>query len=139
MGPPRAATWLKRHGGDLALWIPTLFLVWVFASQGSAKFSDTSGWARAFRFWHYPVWFRIMIGTLEMIAAILLLTRRTASLGAAIIVVVMLGAIGTHIHSGRPGQVTSEVVPLTLALVVLTGRWHHFQSWMRRLRVGAHA
>ena len=107
---------------DLALWIPTLFLVWVFARQGAAKFSDTSGWAQAFRFWHFPVWFRILIGVLEVSAAALLLTRRTAAIGAILIVMVMLGAMGTHIYWGRPGQVTSEMLPLTLALLVLWGR-----------------
>jgi len=107
---------------DLALWIPTLFLVYVFARQGAAKFSDTSGWAQAFRFWHFPVWFRILIGVLEVSAAALLLTRKTAAIGAILIVMVMLGAMGTHIYWGRPGQVTSEALPLTLALLVLWGR-----------------
>lgn len=113
---------------DLALWAPTGFLIWVFAQQGVAKFSDTSGWARAFALWHFPVWFRIMIGCLEVTAAILLLTRRSASIGAAIIVAVMLGAMGVHITRGHPGQVTSEVVPLSLALVVLIGRWSHVRA-----------
>jgi uncharacterized membrane protein YphA (DoxX/SURF4 family) len=47
---------------DVMLWVFALFLAWVFIRQGSAKFSDTSGWARAFRVWHFPVWFRILIG-----------------------------------------------------------------------------
>src|SRR6185503_12364706 len=79
----------KRAWWDLVLWVPTLFLVWVFVRQGISKFSDDSGWARAFAAWHYPVWFRILIGTCETAAAILLLTRRTAPLGAALIAVVM--------------------------------------------------
>ena len=112
----------RERWADLALWVPTLFLVYVFARQGAAKFSDTSGWARAFRFWHFPVWFRILIGALEVSAAALLLTRRTAAIGAILIVMVMLGAMGTHIYWGRPGQVTSEVLPLLLALLVLWGR-----------------
>jgi len=113
---------------DLALWAPTAFLVWVFVQQGSAKFSNTSGWARAFTMWHFPVWFRILIGCLEVGAAILLLTRRTASIGAAIIIAVMLGGMGTHIYKGHPNQVTSEVLPLTLALIVLLGRRRHLKS-----------
>jgi uncharacterized membrane protein YphA (DoxX/SURF4 family) len=110
---------------DVALWVPALFLVWVFARQGVAKFSDTSGWAKAFATWHFPVWFRILIGVVETSAAALLLTRRTAAIGAALIVTVMLGAMGTHIYWGRPSQVTSELLPLTLALIVLFGRWKH--------------
>jgi putative oxidoreductase len=115
--------------GDLALWVVAAFLVWVFVRQGLAKFSDSSGWARAFALWHYPVWFRILIGVIETAAALLLLTRRTASIGAAMIAVVMLGAMATHVFTGHPRQVTSEVLPLTLSLVVLFGRWRHFAGW----------
>ena len=79
----------KLSWGDLALWVVAAFLVYVFARQGPAKFSDSSGWARAFAAWHYPVWFRILIGVCETAAAALLLTRRTASIGAAIIVLVL--------------------------------------------------
>jgi len=111
---------------DIVLWIFALFLAWVFIRQGIAKFSDTSGWAQAFRVWHFPVWFRILIGVLETSAALLLLTRRTAFAGAAIIMVVMLGAMGTHIYWGRPGQVTSEILPLFLSTMVALGRRKSF-------------
>jgi putative oxidoreductase len=107
---------------DLALWAPALFLAWVFARQGWSKFSDTSGWARAFSLWHFPVWFRILIGAVEVSAAALLLTGRTAPLGAALIAMVMLGGMATHVYWGNPGQMTSELLPLALALVVLVGR-----------------
>jgi hypothetical protein len=68
------------------------------------------------------VWFRVFIGVAECTAAVLLLTRRTALAGACIIIVVMLGAMGTHIYWGRPGQVTSEIMPLFLATMVAIGR-----------------
>ena len=112
----------KVSWGGLALWVPTLFLVYVFTRQGVAKFSSTSGWARAFVFWHFPVWFRVLVGVWEVAAAILLLPPRTAPIGAAMIALVMLGGMGTHVYWGHPAQVTSEVVPLVLALVVLFGR-----------------
>ena len=111
---------------DIVLWVIALFLAWVFLRQGVAKFSDTSGWARAFGIWHFPVWFRILIGVLETSAGLLLLTRRTASAGAVIIMVVMLGAMGTHIYWGDPRQVTSEVLPLFLSTVVALGRRKSF-------------
>ena len=119
------------------LWLPTLFLVNVFARQGWAKFSATSGWARAFALWHYPVWLRIVIGSLEVLAALLLLTRRTAPIGASLIVIVMLGAMGTHIYFGQARYMTSEVVPLAFALIVLWGRWPHFARMVSR--PGEHA
>jgi putative oxidoreductase len=111
---------------DVFLWVVALFLVWVFARQGMAKFSDSSGWAQAFRIWHFPVWFRIAVGAAEVAAALLLLTRRTATGGAMIIIVIMLGAMGTHIWWQRPEQVTSEILPLTLAILVAVGRRKHF-------------
>jgi uncharacterized membrane protein YphA (DoxX/SURF4 family) len=124
----------KIPWGDLALWVVATFLVYVFARQGLAKFSDASGWARAFVAWHYPVWFRILIGAIETVACVLLLTRRTASIGAAMIAVVMLGGMGTHLYWGQPRYMTSEALPLALSLVVLVGRWRHFARWALRPR-----
>jgi uncharacterized membrane protein YphA (DoxX/SURF4 family) len=124
----------KIPWGDVALWLPTLFLVYVFAQQGPAKFSSSSGWARAFAAWHYPIGFRIFIGVLETSAALLLLTRRTAPIGAALIAIVMLGGMGTHVYHGHPRQITSEVVPLVLSLIVLWGRWPHFAAMISRRR-----
>ena len=111
-----------RYIGSIALWIPTLFLTYVFGQQGLSKFSDTSGWARAFAAWHFPVWFRVLVGVWEVAAAILILVPPIAPIGAAMIALVMLGGMGTHIYWGHPGQVTSEIVPLVLSLVVLWGR-----------------
>lgn len=114
---------------DIALWVFALFLAWVFIRQGWAKFDDTSGWARAFRTWHFPDRFRILIGVMETGAAILLLTRRTAFAGAAIIMVVMLGAMGTHIYWGEARYVTSEILPLFLSTMVALGRRKSFFAW----------
>ena len=75
----------RRVVVDVLLWLVALFLAWVFVRQGIAKFSDQSGWAQAFRMWHFPVWFRVGVGVAEVLAALLLLTRGTASGGAIII------------------------------------------------------
>lgn len=119
---------------DVLLWVFALFLAWVFIRQGTSKFSDTSGWARAFGVWHFPTWFRVLIGIAETVAALLLLTRRTALVGAMIIIVVMVGAMGTHVYWGHPGQMTSEILPLFLAMMVAIGRRKAF--FLRRLPTG---
>lgn len=111
---------------EAVLWILTFFLVWVFLRQGYSKFFDDSGWARAFRVWRYPDWFRILIGIVEVSAALLLLVRRFALIGAIMIATVMLGGMATHVYWGRPQQVTSEVLPLTLATIVAAGRRRWF-------------
>ena len=116
---------------DGLLWLVALFLVWIFAKQGMAKFDDGSGWSKAFRIWHFPDWFRVGVGAVEVAAALLLLTRRTALAGALLIMGVMLGAMGTHVWWGHPGQVTSEVLPLTLATIVALGRRRLFLKGRR--------
>jgi uncharacterized membrane protein YphA (DoxX/SURF4 family) len=113
-----------RIGLEVLLWAVCLRLVMVFAQAGWAKFAPTSGWAKAFTYWGYPVWFRILIGVLEIGAALLLLWPRAAAYGAAIIIVVMLGGMGTHVFvEHRPSRVTSEFVHLVFASIVLVGRW----------------
>ncbi len=118
---------IKAGARLAAVWIPTLFLVFVFAPQAWNKLSDTGGWAVAFRHWGYPTWFRILIGFVETAAALLLLWPRTAVIGAALIIAVMLGGTGTHIVKDHGRHVTSEVLPLTLATIVFVIR-------MRRIR-----
>ena len=103
-------------------WLPAVLLVLIFVPQAFAKFHDTSGWAQAFRVWGYPDWFRITIGVLELLAALLLIAGRTAALGALIIIVVMLGAWATHLIFEGGRHMTSELVPLTLATIVLVIR-----------------
>ena len=107
---------------EVGIWIPTLFLVFVFTTQGASKFSDTSGWARAFRAWNYPEWFLWTVGFAELLAAALLLWRRTAALGAAIIIVLMIGGIGTHLAAGDPFWFRSETLPIVLSTIVLLTR-----------------
>jgi putative oxidoreductase len=118
--------------GWTVVWLMTLMLVFVFGNQGVAKFSDTSGWARAFAHWGYPVWFRLLIGVLEVLAAVLILWPRTAPIGAAIIIVVMLGGMGTHIVKDNGRHMTSEVMPIVFASVILFARR---RQWMPRTAV----
>ena len=106
----------------IGTWLPALLLVAIFLPQGWAKFSDASGWAVAFRHWGYPAWFRILIGIVELSAVGCLLSGRWAALGAMMIATVMLGAMGTHIVFDNGRHLTSEVVPLTLAIIVLVIR-----------------
>ena len=115
---------VRRIASEVLLWALSILLTTVFLRAGLSKFDDGSGWAHAFRFWGYPVWFRMLIGVLEVGASALLLWPRTAAYGAILIVLVMLGGMGTHILvEGRPRQVTSELGQLVFSSIVLFGRW----------------
>jgi uncharacterized membrane protein YphA (DoxX/SURF4 family) len=67
-----------------------------------------------FQGWGYPTWFRWAVGLTEILAAVLVLIPATRGLGSAIIGLVMLGAIGTHVVAGQ-----WLMIPLPLALFVL--------------------
>jgi uncharacterized membrane protein YphA (DoxX/SURF4 family) len=118
---------------EILLWALTARLIMVFARAGWDKFDSSSGWARAFAFWHYPVWFRLLIGVLEIGAAPMLVWPRTAAYGAAIVIIVMAGGMGTHVFiEHRPSRVTSELVHFIFASIVLAGRWRaRIDPWAR--------
>ena len=107
---------------------PVSYMTLIFVPQGWSKFSDTSGWAQAFRHWGYPDWFRITVGVLELTAVGFLLSGRAAAWGALLIVMIMLGAMGTHIAYDGGRHLTSEVVPMFLSLLVL---WFRKQQLRR--------
>ena len=118
---------------EVLLWALSAMLIMVFVRAGWDKFDSSSGWARAFTFWGYPVWFRLLIGALEIGAALMLFWPRTAAYGAAAIIVVMVGGMGTHVFiEHRPSRVTSELLHLIFASFVLAGRWQkRIQPWAR--------
>ena len=123
---------VKKVFKTVGIWIPAILLSLIFIPAGLDKFSDTRGWARAFRHWGYPDSFRILIGVLELGAVPLLLSGRFAAWGAIIIIAVMLGAMGTHIAYDGGRHLTSEIVPLTLATIVLVVRRAQFRGAERR-------
>jgi uncharacterized membrane protein YphA (DoxX/SURF4 family) len=105
--------------------LAALLLATIFVPQGIAKFSDSSGWATAFAHWGYPKWFRMTVGAIELGGVALLCWPRLARWGAAALLTIMAGAWFTHLAFDHGRHMTSEVVPITLASLVL---------WLRRKR-----
>ena len=125
---------LKNVAKAVALWLPVILLVLIFAPQGRSKFFSDSGWARAFRHWGYPDWFRVLIGVMELSGVALLLLGRTAAFGALVLICVMLGAMATHVIFDAGRHMTSEVVPLTLSIIVLVLRRRQLAGSLGRMR-----
>ena len=111
-----------RIVGLVALWLITLFLAFVFFKQGLNKFPAHNGWAVAFAHWHFPIWFRWLIGVIEVASALLLIWPRTATIGALMIIVVMLGGVATHVWWHHPEQSFHEAMPLVLGTIIATAR-----------------
>ena len=109
---------------EIAVWTFTLLIALVVGRAGFGKMDQSGGWADAFTGWGYPPSFRVAVGVVELLSAVSLLHPRTATYGAAGIVVVMIGAMGTHvIVEGRPRGVLNEVPALVLALTIGGYRW----------------
>ena len=123
----------RQMAKEIGIWLMTILLVVLFATQGFAKFSSTHRWAQDFAHWGYPVWFRVLIGILELAAAALLLIPRTAGYGATVIVVIMLGGILTRVSHGDPAGVVHEIIPLIFALIVVLTRGPAFAK-LRKAR-----
>jgi putative oxidoreductase len=117
-------------------WIPATLLLLIFVPQGWSKFSDTSGWSQAFRTWGYPDWFRIGVGVAELFGCALLVTGRGAAMGALLIAGVMVGGTATHVVLDQGRHVTSEIVPIVLAMIVVVVRRQQLLDLATALKLG---
>ena len=106
----------KSKAGSVAVWVLSIAMALFFLAAGVPKLLGVPAHVEHFATWRYPDWFRLVVGTVEVMSAILLLIPRLAYLGAAGITVVMFGATYTHVlrvpeEAGR--------APLTLSLLAL--------------------
>jgi uncharacterized membrane protein YphA (DoxX/SURF4 family) len=127
----------EEHVVSVVLWVLQILLALAFAAAGTVKLVQTKealapkmGWVEDWS----PAMVKV-IGALEILAAIGLVLPPAvnvlpilAALAAAGLVIVMIGAIVTHVRRQEiPGAVPS-VVLLVLAAVVAWGRFgpYHF-------------
>lgn len=74
--------------------------------------------------WGYAGWFLYVVGTWELIAAVLLLMPRRRFLGAVRLVLVLTGAIATHLidHDTISHSIAAPI-HLVLATIITLSRW----------------
>jgi uncharacterized membrane protein YphA (DoxX/SURF4 family) len=96
---------------------------------GDSFFGDP--YAVKFEEWGYPSWFRFVVGAGELVAALLLVlpNRRTRLLGCALLVVILVGAVVTHIANTDPlGE--SVMAPVMLVITgTLAWRLRDARPW----------
>lgn len=119
MAKPVANTGTKATG----VWIATALLTVAFLLSGGTKLAGSQMHVDNFLRWGYPDWFRLVVGTIEVVSAVLLLLPRAAPYAAAALVVVMIGAVGTHI--------VADEMPMAVAPAVL-GALAAYVGWRRR-------
>src|SRR5436305_8839112 len=85
----------KRGAIDVyTAWLPRLAVVFGFVVIGATKFSGGKGeWYRIFELIGLGQWFRYFTGGMQVTGALLLLTRKTRTIGAAMLACTMVGAM----------------------------------------------
>jgi putative oxidoreductase len=73
-----------------------------------------------FAAWGYPDAFRVLVGVLEIMGAVGLLSSRLGSIAATLLGLVMAGAVYTHVFRGEP--IFALVPAGLLALLVVVGK-----------------
>jgi uncharacterized membrane protein YphA (DoxX/SURF4 family) len=109
-------TWQRRALTGLC-WLLALS----FIAGAVTKFAPGETWAgppysQQFADWGYPSWFRFVVGADELVGAVLLLIPRRRFLGSALLGVILVGAILTHIVN-RDTLSEAKMAPICLALV----------------------
>ena len=100
----------------VAVVVGTLLGLW-FLLAGSQKFLARAAFETMFSDFGLPLGLVPVIGVLELLGGVLALIPRTALYGAALIVVVMIGAAGSHLISGV-GSPAGALVALAMAAFV---------------------
>ena len=120
-----------RTAGVVLLWVLSVLELLGMGVAGLSKFQG-EGWQNMFVGWGYPAWFALVIGSAEILGALLVVVPRFASYAASMLIVVMLGAIWTVVPSTNetglgPGIPTIHIAVLSIIL---------YARWGRRARPG---
>ena len=105
--------------------IPRVMLAVVFLAVGGSKFGDGSSWIGIFDQIGWGQWLRYLAGGMQLSGAVLLLIRRTAPIGAALIACTMVGACCFDL--AKLGMGVMAVIPFgLLAAAVGVGMQSYF-------------
>jgi uncharacterized membrane protein YphA (DoxX/SURF4 family) len=90
----------------------------VLTGSGLTKLIGESHQAAMFAVVGLPVWFRLLVGTFEIIGGILLALPVSAPVGSLILSTIMVGALWTHAVQGEWGQLVPVSALLALLLLI---------------------
>jgi putative oxidoreductase len=107
------------------MWTITVLTGLLFALLGLTKMLGASGthWADRLANWGYPAGSRYVIGTVEIVSGVGLFVPKMRGAAAAALMVLMLGAFGTHLVHGEYPRL---LPPLVLGVLL-----HQIYSWRR--------
>jgi uncharacterized membrane protein YphA (DoxX/SURF4 family) len=106
----------------IGLWVLQTALMLMFLAAGGGKFWQPA-WPRMFARWGYPDHFYLVIGAIEVVAAMALLVPGTAAPAALTLLVIMIGAGMTHLTHDEIHRLPQILVMSLMLAIVAYGRW----------------
>jgi putative oxidoreductase len=107
----------RAIGRSLARTVPAIVIGILFVFIGYGKFENRGVWVTIFEEIGLGQWFRIFTGVVQVTGGVLIVPRRTRTVGAALLACTMLGAaIVDVVVIGSP----VVVVPLLLLILIAT-------------------
>jgi putative oxidoreductase len=111
----------QRKGANIALWVLQALLALAFVGAASGKLLGKPEMVALFEAVGVGQWFRYVTGLMELTGALLIVVPRTKFFGAALLSMVMVGAVLTHLFILHNAP-TAPAVLLVLAGVVAWAR-----------------
>ncbi len=104
---------------NYATWVLTILSAPVYLAAGYAKVSGQVMMVQGFAAYGLPDWFRVAIGSLELVGAILLLMPAFTGMASFGLSIIMIGALACHVMFP---PLVAGIGPLVL-LCILTYIW----------------
>jgi putative oxidoreductase len=106
---------------NIALWVVQILLALAFVGAASGKLLGKPEMVALYEVIGIGQWFRYVTGLLELAGALLIVIPRTKFFGAALLAMVMVGAVLTHLFILHNAP-TAPAVLLLLTGIVAWGR-----------------
>ena len=104
---------------NIITWALTILLALAYLAAGYAKVSGQEMMVQGFTAYGLPDWFRVTIGSLELIGAILLLIPATTGMASFGLSIIMIGALACHAMFPP----ATAGIPAFVFLCILTYIW----------------
>lgn len=88
------------------------------AGGGAMKLAGQSGQVAAFSDLGLPAWFRVLVGTFEVLGGVLVIVPATIPAGSLILSTILVGALWAHAAHGEWAHAVPAVVLLPLFLTI---------------------
>jgi uncharacterized membrane protein YphA (DoxX/SURF4 family) len=86
----------------------------IFVCAGLVKLWNAQMVAEQFAAWNYPPSFLYLVGCVEVLAGLLLITASARAVGAVLLGILMIGAAATHFLAQQWGAIAVPVVVLAV-------------------------